>query len=303
MATDVPADDPPIRAMTRLLAELQTGIMHYALPLFAGDVERFGLFVLALRQSLSGRAISNSALSASLGLPLETARRKINALIAAGFLRRGPRGLIADRERLRGPEVQGLLRLSHDSFVRFLADLDACDGLPRFAPSGQAYDWQEGVQFVSDLMLAVATTNRGTHADWTNLVIFSTVLCANNRAIAADPALMRRYARPGSAPPAALIRPVSARIVSRVLAIPRTTVTRRVAQQDGVIERGRSGLVISEAWLNRQSSLATSRDSYANLRRLLAALAQRGFPFDDIPSAYLDRRPPPVDFAERRTEA
>lgn len=299
MATDAPSDDPPIRAMTRLLAELQTTVMHRALPLFAGDVERFGLFVLALRQSLSGRAISNSALSASLGLPLETARRKINALIAAGFLKRGPRGLTVERDRLRGDDVQGLLRLAHDAFVRFLVDLDACGGLPRFAPSAQPYDWQDGVQFVSDLMLAVATTNRGTHADWTNLVIFSTVLCANNRAIAADPELMRLYARPGTSPPDALIRPVSARIVSRVLSIPRTTVTRRVAQQDGVIERGRRGLTISEEWLNRQASLATSRESYANLRRLIAALAQRGFPLGDIPGAYVDGRPAPVDFDER----
>ena len=298
MATPPPPGDPPIRAMTRLLAELQTGIMHRALPIFAGDVERFGLFVLALRQSLSGRTISNSAMSASLGLPLETARRKINALIAAGFLKRDAQGLVADRDGRGGREVQALLRFAHDAFVRFLEDLDACGGLPRFAPSGQTYEWQTGVQFLSDLMLAVAATNRGTHADWTNLVIFSTVLCANNRAITADPVLAQRYASPALAPPRDLIHPVSARVVARVLAIPRTTVARRIAQQAGVIERVRGGLVISEEWLARQNSLATSQDSYANLRRLLAGLAQRGFPFHAIASAYLDGRPAPVDFDE-----
>jgi len=298
MASDAPSDDPPIRAMTRLLAEMQTSIMHTALPMFGGDVERFGLFVLALRQSLSGRAISNSALSASLGLPLETARRKINALLAAGVLTRGPQGLTVDLARLAAPDLQRLLRLAHDAFVRFLEDLEACGGLPRFTPAAQPYHWQEGVQFAADLMLAVSAANSDTHADWANLVIFSTVLCANNRAITADPDLMRLYAWPGTSPPPALIQPVSARVVARVLAIPRTTATRRVAQQADVIVRARRGLTISEDWLNRQASLATSRESYANLRRLLAALAQRGFPFDDIASAYVDGRPAAVEFGE-----
>lgn len=290
---------PPVRAMTRLLAEMQTNIMAMALPLFEGRVDRFMIFTLVARQTLDGgRATPVLALAESLGLPFETTRRHVAALTAQELCRRERGGIVATENALELSPHADLLTLAHDCLVRLIEDFRRIDALPIFLPAARAYDWQVGVRAAADLMLSVANTNQQTHHDRLDLVLFSTILCANNRAITVDPSLSRRYATIAARPPCDLQRPLRPRRLATVLSLPEATVRRRLDRlYDGPVRGDAHGLTIAEAWLTSDQAVRVSNASFASLRRLMGMLAAHGFPFDDIPSAYRAGRPTPVGFA------
>jgi hypothetical protein len=286
---------PPIRLVTRLLAQLQTGILAHGIPALGGDLDRFSIFTLIVRQSLANRAgdfdAKPPAISAhSLAIS--------NALVSAGLCRRTALGLIATHEGLGTPEFRDLLARTHDCFIRFVEDLTLL-GMPMPQERGTAgYRPEISVESAADIMLSVADSNRGSHRDLAGLVIFSTVLCANVTNFAGDPVLARRHADDGNPVPDAMLVPVRARIVAQVLGLSETTVRRRVQEmlRDGRLERRRGGLIASEAWLNRPESIATSVVTYGNIRRILERVAAAGFPFSDPGRAYLTGRPEDIRF-------
>jgi hypothetical protein len=136
------------------------------------------------------------------------------------------------------------------------------------------------------------------HSDWGELVVCSTILCANVRRFAHDPVLALRYADQTVSPPSELWRPVRPSVVARAIGISESTVRRRIAAMlgNGRLEQRRGGVVASEAWLNRPESVAISTASYHNSRRLLERAAAAGFPFESPASAYLVGRPPAPSF-------
>lgn len=302
----VATERPPIRLVTRLLADMQTNIVAAGLSAFAGDLDRFVVYTLILRQSVTrpdagddavmARAISINSLAASLGRSFETIRRHVHALIAAGLCLRTPDGLIALDEALdRVPLSDGLI-VAHDSFVRMVEDMIRLGlPLPVTRPDIR-YRHDVGVNAAVDIMLAVLATNVVAHREWLNLSIYSTVLGANARAFAHDPAQALCYADETQPVPVRLLRPVSAGAVARAMSVPGATVRRRVASMiaDGRLERVPKGLVVSEAWLNRPQSIAVSRASWHDIRRILGRAAAAGFPFDAPATAYMRGRPPLV---------
>lgn len=301
MPTKLPLDPPPIRLMTRLLSELQTTILARALRLLDGDLDRVTIFALITRHTYgfdrdperTVPGISAHSLAMSLSRPYETVRRHVHALVDAGWCRRGPEGVHANATELESPEVVSFLNLAHDTAVRFVADL-AAFGVPMpEVGTARPYHHAAGVQAAIDMMLAVVDTNRRVHADWLELVVFSTVYCANSRLLNRDRALARRYADGRITPPPELCPPVRTSAVARVLGLPEATVRRRVIGlcEDGRLERIAKKLVTSEAWLNRPESIATSTQSFAIVRLLLARLGANGFPLHDPARAYLVERP------------
>lgn len=298
-----PADSlPPIRLMTRLLAEMQTSIVAAGLRAFDGDIDRFVIFTVVGRQSLTngpgeegqaGTPISMHALANSLSRPYETVRRHVHALIDQGVCDRQPNGVISPRQHFASPMMQPLMATTHDSFVRFVADLAALgQPLPKARP-GVPYDPTVAVRKAADLMLAVSDANRAVHTDWAELVVYSTILCANVRRFAHDPVLALRYADQTVSAPADLWLPVRPSVVARVIGLSDSTVRRRIAalSADGRVVKRRGGYVASEAWLNRRESVATSTASYHNIRRILERAAALGFPFESPASVYLAGRP------------
>jgi DNA-binding Lrp family transcriptional regulator len=293
---------PPIRLMTRLLAEMQTSIVSAGLRAFDGDLDRFVIFTVVGRQSLTvtpggegpvGTPISMHALANSLSRPYETVRRHVHALIDEGICERQPNGVISPRESLTSPTMQALTIIAHDSFVRFVEDLAALGVALPMARPDTAYDPRVGVRNAADLMLAVTDTNRAVHTDWGELTVYSTILCANVRRFAHDPVLALRYADQRASIPRELWQPVRPSVVARMIGLSESTVRRRIAAllADGRVEQWRRGLVVSEAWLNRPESVATSTGSYHNIRRILERAAAAGFPFESPASAYLAGRP------------
>lgn len=302
---------PPIRSMTRLLARMQTGIVAQGVRAFDGDLDRFIIFTLIGRQSMPGSAsdgsaapvpISMHALAASLAHPYETVRRHVSALVEQGLCLRLPRGFIVPPDMLGTPPIPALIAATHDHFVRFVEDMDGLG--VRLPHRRHTIDYvpQRGVLAAIDLMLAVTQSNRERHGDWTELVVYSTILCANTRGYACDPAVAALYADETTSVPPERNLPVRVSVVARMLGIPDSTVRRKVASliAEGRVIRRREGLVFSEAWLNLPESVATSTESYGNIRRVLNRVAAAGFPFDDPASAYLEGRPEPIAF-DRKT--
>lgn len=299
---------PPIRLVTRLLAEMQTNILSAGLSAFTGDLDRFVVYTLILRQSVTRpeagddgappRAISINSVAASLGRSFETVRRHVHALIDAGLCLRTPDGLVALDGALDRVPLSDSLIVAHDAFVRMAEDM-AAFRLP--LPAGRrdlAYRHDVGVNAAVDIMLAVLANNIAAHREWLNLVVYSTILCANVRPFAHDPAVAVRYLDETQPVPAELLRPVSAGAVGRALSIPGATVRRRVAGlvADGRVGRVAGGLVASEEWLNRPASVAISRASWHHIRRIMGRAAAHGFPFDAPARAYMRGRPPLVIF-------
>lgn len=293
---------PPIRLMTRLLAEMQTSIVGAGVRAFGGDLDRFVIFTVIGRQSLTnspagegvaGTPISMHALANSLSRPYETVRRHVHALIDEGICDRQPNGVITQAQSLTSPAMMAMVAAAHDSFVRFIEDLGTLGIALPGSRAGAIYDPSVGVRKAADLMLAVTDSNRGVHHDWGELVVYSTILCANVRSFAHDPVLAPLYADQSVPVPPELWRPVRTSVVARAIGIAESTVRRRVTAMlaDGRIERRRAGLVVSEAWLNRPDSVAISTASYHSIRRILERVAQQGFPFESPASAYLVGRP------------
>ncbi|MEH3048396.1 hypothetical protein [Sphingomonas adhaesiva] len=287
----------PLRAMTRLLAEMQTTIVGTALPLFDGRVDRFMIFTLLVRRMLDGgRPTPVLAIADSLGLPFETTRRHVAELAAGGWVGRERGGIIVHVGVEDGP-VATLATLTHDAMVRFIADMRTIGALPAYPAPVRPYHWHAGLAAAADLMLSVASTNHQTHHDRLDLVLFSTVLCASNRAITLDPALSRMYAGFDIAPPEGWKRPVRARRIAATLGLSEATVRRRIDRlSEGPLEAVDGGLVPREAWLSSPMAQEASTASYANLRRLMGTLAAQGFPFGDPTRAYRIRRPEPASF-------
>jgi hypothetical protein len=300
---------PPIRIVTRLLAEMQTAIVAAGVRALDGGLERFAIFTLIVRQTMPdlggdsganlGRTISVYSLASSMSQPYETVRRHVNALVELGLCVRLEGGVAATPDGLQLPQFAALMIETHDRFVRLIEDMAALD-LPMPNPrAGVDYDLRAGVQVAVDMMLAAADTNRGTHEDIVELSLFSTILCGNLARMAKDRTLALRYRDQRELVPDELLDAMRISVLARVIGLPDTTVRRRVGTMvaEGKLIRKGSGVVISQAWMNDEECMATSLGSYRNTRRLLERMATTGFPFHAPTSAYVLGRPADAVFA------
>ncbi|AXJ96783.1 hypothetical protein DM480_01685 [Sphingomonas sp. FARSPH] len=292
-----------IASVTRHLAIMQTRIIAAGLRTFEGDVDRFAIFSLVMRESLRAgtrvRGISMHSMAISLSRSFETVRRHVNALIAAGLCARVQGGVVVNPDVFMRSDIDHLMTVTHDSFVAFAQGLRDAGELPPIRVATECYVPTAGIGAAVDVMLGTVESNREIHGSWLDLVLFSTILCGN----------LERWAALRDAPqgPDERIRfsgahAIRASVLARLLNLPETTVRRRLTRlgaAGGPIQRLRQGFVIQSAWMNRDEALETSARTASLVRMALAAAAVHGFPFDRIENAYLEGPPPPVVFTDR----
>lgn len=277
----------PIRVVTRALAEMQTTILAKGLLLTNGDVGRFAIFSLIVRMTTARpehpsapNGITVSSLAGSLSLPYETVRRHVGFLISDGLCSRDSGGVSANPGSA-ADAVGEVWRTAHDALGRFVERLvEGSVRVPSRRP-GVLYDPAYGVLAAVDLMLSVVDGNRGTHADLTQLAIFSAIFSREQASILADPAVSSTYRDETRPVPSELRSNVRAANIAAMLPISETTIRRHIGYMmaDGRIERCSTGIQVSERWLNEPRCVDVSRKSYANMRRILEQLASKGFPF------------------------
>lgn len=296
---------PPIRIVTRLISEMHAAIAGPGVKMVGGDINRFVIMTLIVHRSLGeSPGISAYSLASSLGLPYETVRRQVGALMEHGWCKRSQsNAIITPPDTISSPILADMLNLVHDSLVRLIADIATLKAipLPRIREprsTAKSFTLRHGVQGAADIMLAIADGNRKVSWDWTDDSLYTTILAANVRHYARDPVLAWRYADHRTPAPEGLDMPVRASAIAWASGIAENTVRRRI---DAMIAAGwlvktKGGLIASQEWLNAPESVQVSLRTYQSLRRLFARFAVEGFPFEHPESAYIVGRPADVDF-------
>lgn len=225
------------------------------------------------------RPISAGAVAVALGLPKETARRKIRELVSARFCALAPGGVIVPRRVfLRPGNLSGLKRNAAQLRALFsaLASHDVAIARGYSLGTGEARLRQLG-RISSDFTLRSVTILRGLFdGELLAGLMFLSINAANVRHLAN--AQESRYATAEDPPPDSERRPISALALSRELGIPAETVRRHVRQLEaaGYCVSVKGGLVVPTEVLMRHKFKAAVADNAANLTWLLEELARVG---------------------------
>jgi len=287
---------PPLAA---LLAEFHSSLSMTGLRYFSGNIDRFMVFCLLLRTSLSQPerrgTISVHSAAMSLGRPFETVRRHICALLDQRVCERTRNGVTLSEAFWARADNWQQLRYAHDCFVRLIADAVAQGAIPvgPVKPSHpRRLPLTDGVCAAVDLFLALVEANRLLCAEPLDLAIFSVVLHANYRALKADRALSGFDGAPRLLPRHA----VRVAQVARALSTPDTTVRRRIApltSEGGPYKRTVGGLLVSPDCLRHCGGPdETNSAKHGSIRLIIQRAGAAGLSLRDPTSAYCDGRPP-----------
>lgn len=285
----------PVAPLARLLAEFHTSMNMVGLRCFAGNMDRFMVFCLLLRTSLSHGerrgTISVHSAAMSLGRPFETIRRHICTLVDQGICERTPAGVMLSYHHWEQPESWQRLRFSHDCFVRLIADGVACGAIPAKAGGDQpCLSLDDGACAAADLILALVDTNRFLCEESIDLAIFSAVLHGNHRLYASDPTTA--LARTDTLRPHHAVRVAQ---VARALALPDTTVRRRIApftRRGGLYVRTPTGLLVATDRLRSLRECDSSSSArHGSIRLIIKRAVARGLSLARSERSYCDGRP------------
>jgi hypothetical protein len=284
---------PPLAG---LLAEFHTSINIAGMRYFGGNIDRFMVFCLLLRTSLShpdrNGAISVHSAAMSLGRPFETIRRHVCALLDRNVCERTPNGVRLSRPYWEAPANWRQMRHAHDCFVRLVADGVAIGAIPATSAtelSGRTLSLDDGVRAAADLLLALADANRRWCAEAIDLAIFSAVLHGNRQAFEADRAM------PGG--PASLLPRHAVRVaqMARALSVPNTTVRRRIAPfcgNGGLYIRTSKGLLVAVDRFRTDDAGNCGDAKHGSIRLIIQRAVAAGLSLRDPARSYCERRPP-----------
>ncbi|MEG8037827.1 hypothetical protein QP166_00130 [Sphingomonas sp. LR60] len=266
---------------------------------FSGNIDRFMVFCLLLRTSLSqpehSGTISVHSAAMSLGRPFETVQRHICALLEDRVCERTRSGVTLSEAFWARHDNWQQLRYAHDCFVRLIADgvphgLFSVGAVP--ATTSTRLPLTDGICAAIDLYLALAEANRTLCSESLDLAIFSVVLHSNYQALQADRALG------GFSGPAILLPRHGVRVaqIARVLSTPDTTVRRRVAPlsvEGGPYRRTTGGLLVSPDYLRQRDQPSNSNSAkHGSIRLIVQRAVAAGLSLRDPVRSYSDGRPP-----------
>lgn len=210
------------------------------------------------------RPVSINAVAASLGLPFETARRRIKRLAAQGVCVLSSEGVIVPAGFLVSEGYLHSVLLNHARLRGFYFELRAADLVEALPPP--AYAVADGVPIRAAARLLadyILRTSEGLMREAGNVVSALTLVGLLSRALGDE----------GEDPP-----PISTRVMADKLKLPAETVRRHAANlaEEGLCARTPAGLAVTAAHLARPGLRLLFADNATHVQRLLAGLAERG---------------------------
>lgn len=207
------------------------------------------------------RPVSLSAIAASLRLPYETVRRRVQRLAGRGVCELTEFGALVPESFLASPAYLQSVVAAHARLYRFYREVTAAglmEALPasRYPPE-PAVPIRASLRPLSDYLLRNTEQLMTITGDMTSgLALFGLL----------------------SAAPQLPAPPSSTAALARRLAMPHETVRRRIGElaDAGLVERDGRGVWVPEAVLARPELGALFRDNAANVQRLFTTLAERG---------------------------
>jgi DNA-binding Lrp family transcriptional regulator len=224
--------------------------------------------------------VSVSAVAASLGLPFETVRRRLNRLAKAGECVIGPKGVLVPTERLMAPDYVQIALARYERTRRLYHDLSAMGAVPppSEAPPPAPPLAQGGVpvrlcnRLLSEYFLRSVEILMRAHGDPVTVLIILGLVRANLAAL--SPA---SRAAPGILPESQRI-PVRRSALAQQLGMPTETVRRRLLEleQRGFCRSTPGGVLISIEAVTRPDAWELMQENYVNLSRFFGRLRRFG---------------------------
>jgi hypothetical protein len=212
------------------------------------------------------RPVSINAVAGSLGLPFETARRRIKRLAGAGVCLSSKEGVVVPAAFLVSPGYLQSVLEAHERLRRFYLDLRAtgfADGLPApaYALEG-SIPVRAAARLLSDYILR---TSEGLLREAGNVVSALVFVALLNAALA------RRAGDPDAQAPQSL------NALATALRLAPETVRRHVSQlcDLGQCVRTGAGAMLAPGGLERPGVQQLFADNAIHVHRLLAGLAER----------------------------
>jgi predicted transcriptional regulator len=209
------------------------------------------------------RPVSTNAIAGSLGLPFETARRRIRRLVDAGVCAASRDGVIVPASFLVSPAYLQSVLTGHERLRAFYFECKAAGLAAGLPPPNYGLEGSVPVRaaarLLSDYVLRASEGLMREAGAVVSVLAFVALLAA---ALAADEA------------PA----PQTLRALARRLRLPDETVRRHVAQlvDAGLCARTPRGLAMPPEALARPGLRQLFEDNAIHVHRLLAGLAERG---------------------------
>ena len=232
------------------------------------------------------RPVSISAVATIIGIPFETARRRVRRLVDAGACELSNGGVRLPERSWAQPVVTSFLSGTYELARRLYVHLKADGDLPELMPHARQprYNGSPPVRIVARAaldhflrMVEVLTVGHG------GLAMALVLLAAQ-----------RENLRPGQAAgnhgacTVGHALPARASRIARFLKLPETTVRRRLKQAAarGWCKLGKQGAIVTSTFATRPEYRAAERATYTSLFRLLGSLQSFGvLPLWDEPAS------------------
>lgn len=249
----------------------------------------YASFELAVPDALR-RPVSINAISASLGMPFETTRRRIRNLHDRGMCKLSDAGVILPEVQLQTEEIRAFTVQNYANLAAFYR------GLHELAPEAAlaAVEAAPPVATPSDEPVRLAMRSTVGYAlryieaaepvagDLISAILFLAVQVANVEHVTHSPGLSHQYETPQAVVPDDQRRRVTVQTLSKSLGMSFETTRRRV---NALVERGSfardgQGVYVPSAILLSDTFANIRRANAGNLHRLFSGLARLGVRFD-----------------------
>ncbi len=229
------------------------------------------------------RPVSINAVAASLRLPFETVRRRINRLVARGEVVVIDGGLVVPGAQLRTPQYLAAAFAGYGRLQRFYGDLVA-NGLLCSLPA-PSVELRDGVvplrtaeRLAADYLLRFVELMMNQVGEVQDTLLFVGVIHWNISHLGVEmptgPAGPTEHFVPDH-----LRRPINPAALARLVGLPAETVRRHLSALEarGLCRSvGRAGVIVPAEVHASLGLLGVMEDNWRNLQRLFTALAQLG---------------------------